>query len=46
MRTYLIEPQLMFADYLRGFLSAAGFAVVATHHDIGATPPREVRLTP
>ncbi len=36
MRTYLIEPQLMFADYLRGFLSEAGFVVVATHHDIDA----------
>jgi DNA-binding NarL/FixJ family response regulator len=34
MRTYLIEPQLMFAGYLQSFLAEAGFDVVATSHDI------------
>jgi DNA-binding NarL/FixJ family response regulator len=34
MRTYLIEPQLMFADYLQHFLAEAGLDVVATSHDI------------
>jgi DNA-binding NarL/FixJ family response regulator len=34
MRTYLIEPQLMFADYLTHFLAEAGFDVVATNRDI------------
>ena len=34
MRTYVIEPQLMFANYLEGVLAEAGFTVVATRDQI------------
>ena len=34
MRTYLIEPQLVFGDFLRRCLSGAGFDVVATSSDV------------
>jgi DNA-binding NarL/FixJ family response regulator len=47
MRTYVIEPQLVFADYLEGVLAAAGFTVVATRDqidgkDIAALAPAAV----
>ena len=34
MRTYLIEPQLVFADYLRRCLSGAGYDVIATSAEV------------
>jgi hypothetical protein len=34
MRTYVIEPQLMFSSYLERCLSGAGLEVIATNHDI------------
>jgi len=34
MRTYLIEPQLIFSPYLERCLEGAGLEVIATHSDI------------
>jgi DNA-binding NarL/FixJ family response regulator len=34
MRTYVIEPQLVFTDFLRRCLFGAGLDVVATNQDI------------
>jgi DNA-binding NarL/FixJ family response regulator len=47
MRTYVIEPQLVFADYLQRFLRGAGMTVVATRNsvdgkDIAALDPAAV----
>jgi DNA-binding NarL/FixJ family response regulator len=47
MRTYLIEPQLMFANYLQHFLAEAGLTVVATNgtvdgKDIAAYDPAAI----
>jgi len=40
------QGESMFAGLLATHLQRGGCALIATHHDIGATPPREVRLTP
>jgi heme exporter protein A len=40
------QGESTFAELLAGHLQRGGSALIATHHDIGATRPREVRLTP
>ena len=34
MRTYVIEPQLVFTDYLEHLLQEAGLTVVATRNEV------------
>jgi len=40
------EGEALFASLLEGHLQRGGWALVATHHDIGGTKPREMRLAP
>jgi heme exporter protein A len=40
------EGESMFAGLLEHHLQRGGWALVATHHDIGTVRPREMRLTP
>ncbi len=40
------DGESMFASLLERHLQHGGFALIATHHDIGTLKPREMRLSP